>query len=414
MKVDASVTQPFSRSALRFEPARLASEATPHPISDSADYPPPSLPLMHAIFLLAGLGTMLLGPILPLLSHKWNLTDSHAGLLLLAQFSGATIGGATASSKLIRGLMEGIVAAAIGFSLFAAAPGLAWALPALAIGGFGVGRATTMVNIIGGARFTANRGSALARLNFTWSFGALLSPLLAAWLVHIPLQARLAAFAAIFTIVAAILTLQIVNAKPAESASSVAASLETPLPGRFFGYFAALLFIYGGLETSLAGWLTTYDLRYGKTSLVLSEYTMVLLLVGLTSGRAISSWLLLKFRETTLQRAGLALAAALAAALALAHQSRLIAVLAVLLGMSLAPVFPATFALLMAHRPPARKAGLVLAASGIGASALPWLMGVVSTRTNSLQIALALPVAAAVVMLLVVLFPPHSEASADA
>ena len=410
MKVDASVTQPFSRSAVPLEPVRLEPEATSGPIPDSANYPPPSLPLMHAIFLLSGLGTMLLGPILPLLSRRWNLTDSHAGLLILAQFAGATIGGGSASSKHIRGLMVGIVAAAIGFSLFAVAPGLAWALPALAIGGFGVGRATTMVNIIGGARFTANRGSAIARINFTWSFGALLSPLLAAWLVHIPLQTRLTAFAALFILVGAIFIFQLVNAKPVASSSAPAAVIETPLPGRIFAYFALLLFIYGGLETSLAGWLTTYDLRYGKTSLVLSEYTMVLLLIGLTTGRAISSWLLLKFRETTLQRAGLALAAMLAAALALAHQSGVIAVLAVLLGMSLAPIFPATFALLMGLHPPARKAGLVLAASGIGASALPWLMGVVSTRTNSLQIALALPVAAAIAMLLVVMFPPRADA----
>jgi len=405
MKVDASVTQPFSKSAVR-----RAHGADSRPLPDSAKYLPPSLPLMHAIFLLSGLGTMLLGPILPLLSHRWNLTDSHAGLLILAQFTGATIGGATASSKLIRGLMEGIVAAAIGFSLFAAAPGLAWALPALAIGGFGVGRATTMVNIIGGARFTANRGSAIARINFTWSLGALLSPLLAAWLVRVPLQTRLSAFAVLFFVVGSIFVFQIVNTRPVEASGSAAAATEVPLPGRFFAYFALLLFLYGGLETSLAGWLTTYDLRYGKTSLVLSEYTMVLLLIGLTSGRALSSWLLLKFRETTLQRAGLALAAALAAALALAHQSGLIAALAVLLGMSLAPVFPATFALLMAHLPPARKAGLILAASGIGAAALPWLMGVVSTRTNSLQIALALPVAAAIAMLLVVLFPPRTGA----
>ena len=404
MKVDASVSQPFTKSVVRSAPPGSA-----HTDPDGPVYPPPSLPLMHFIFVLSGLGTMLLGPILPLLSRRWNLTDSHAGLLILAQFAGATIGGASASSKLVRGLMEGIVAAAIGFSLFAAAPGLAWALPALVIGGFGVGRATTMVNIIGGARFTANRGSALARINFTWSFGALLSPLLAAWLVKVPLQTRLAAFAVLFILAASWFTFELVTAKPVASTNRAAATLETRLPGRVFGYFALLLFLYGGLETSLAGWLTTYDLRYGKTSLVLSEYTMVLLLIGLTSGRAISSWLLLKFRETTLQRAGLALAAALAAGLALAHQPGLIAALAVLLGMSLAPVFPATFALLMVHHPPARKAGLVLAASGIGAAALPWLMGVVSTRTNSLQIALALPVAAAIAMLCVVLFPPRAE-----
>jgi fucose permease len=76
-----------------------------------------------------------------------------------------------------------------------------------------------------------------------------------------------------------------------------------------------------------------------------------------------------------------------------------IAAFAVLLGFSLSPFFPSTFALLMAEKPAARQAGIVLAVSGLGAAALPWLMGVVSTRTGSLQVALALPLAAAIILL---------------
>ena len=120
----------------------------------------------------------------------------------------------------------------------------------------------------------------------------------------------------------------------------------------------------------------------------------------MTGGRALASWLVLKIPDATLQRTALALSTILAAALALAHTAALIATFAVLLGVTLAPVFPATFALLMAHRPPARTAGIALAASGIGAAALPWLMGVVSTRANSLQLALTLPIAAALAMLI--------------
>ncbi len=189
-------------------------------------------------------------------------------------------------------------------------------------------------------------------------------------------------------------------------ARTSATAHETSLNPRIFAYFAAMIFVYGGLETCLSGWLTTYALRYGQSSLVLSEYTMVLLLCGLTAGRALAAWLLLKMRDTTLQRIALLLSAALAAALAIAHQASLIAMLAVLLGVCLAPIFPATFALLMANRPPARTAGMVLAASGLGAAALPWLMGVVSTRAGSLQVALALPVSAAIAMLAMSAFPP--------
>jgi len=389
MKVDDSVPQPFSQSA---QP-------------DAA----PTLPLMHAVFVLAGLGTMLLGPILPLLARYWRLNDSQSGLLLLAQFIGATIGGVTVSSKLATGLARGLLAANIGFLIFAEAPNLYVALPALVLGGFGVGRIIATVNIIAGARYTANRGSALARLNFTWSFGALLSPLLAAWLIpHIPLGYLLISFATLFLLCAVALIAQLrpwIKAGPAHTSEITSTTIPEPtIAPRLFLYFATLLFLYGGIETCLSGWLTTYALRYGQTSLVLSEYTMVLLLCGLTAGRALASWLLLKMRDTTLQRIALVLSAALAAALALAHQAAWIASLAVLLGVALAPIFPATFAIFMENRPPARTAGIVLAASGLGAAALPWLMGVISTHTRSLQVALALPVAAAITLLLMSVF----------
>jgi len=393
MKVDESVPQPFSNPDL----------LTP-------SEPAPSLGLMHAVFVLAGLGTMLLGPILPLLAAQWHLKDSQAGLLLLAQFCGATIGGVTVSSRLARDLLAGLAAALFGFGAFALAPGLNWALPALLLGGFGVGRVIATVNILGGTRSTANRGSALARLNFTFSFGALLSPLLAAWLTpHFSLRELLFAFATCFLLSSLVLNYQLMQAPRSEAAATSTQTSESPLAPRFFLYFAALLFLYGGIETCLSGWLTTYALRYGQTSLVLSEYTMVLLLCGLTAGRALASWLLLKMHDTTLQRIALVLSAALAGALALAHEASWIAALAVLLGVALAPIFPATFSLLMAHRPPARTAGIVLAASGLGAAAIPWLMGVVSTRTNSLQFALVLPVAAAAAMLLMSALLPNAS-----
>ncbi len=405
MKVDDVVTQPFTESAPLLNSAAATSQ-------------PPNLGLMHAVFVLAGLGTMLLGPILPLLSTQWHLADSQAGLLLLAQFCGATLGGVTVSSRLARDLLIGLLAALLGFTAFAVAPGLAVALPALLVGGFGVGRVIATVNILGGSRTTANRGSALARLNFTFAFGALLSPLLAAWLTpHASLRSLLLAFASCFLLCSAALAVELRNAPAAEITASSSQTSESPLAPSFFLYFAALIFLYGGIETCLAGWLTTYALRYGQASLVLSEYTMVLLLCGLTSGRALASWLLLKMPETTLLRIALVFSAGLSGALALAHQAAWIAVLAVLLGITLAPIFPASFALLMAHHPPARTAGIVLAASGLGAAAIPWLMGVVSTRANSLQFALILPVAAVAAMLLLSMArpggPPVTQSNRD-
>jgi fucose permease len=179
---------------------------------------------------------------------------------------------------------------------------------------------------------------------------------------------------------------------------------DTPADGNglewgVFLYFAGLLFLYGGVETCLSGWLTTYALRYGEKTLAISEYTTLLLWMALTVGRAGSSVVMLRVGEKTVQRWGLALAVVFTAGLAMAHSAMGIAIFAILLGLSLSPFFPATFALLMAEKPAARQAGIVLAVSGLGAAALPWLMGVVSTRTGSLQVALSLPLAASVALL---------------
>jgi fucose permease len=147
--------------------------------------------------------------------------------------------------------------------------------------------------------------------------------------------------------------------------------------------------------------------------LVLSQYTLVLLLCGLTAGRALATVLLKTIPEAPLLRIALVLTIVMAAALALAHNAIVLTVEAVLLGVCLAPIFPAAFALYMARKPTARQAGLVLAASGLGAAAIPWLMGVVSTHAHSLRLALTLPVAAALILLAMSAFAANDRLSAN-
>jgi len=185
------------------------------------------------------------------------------------------------------------------------------------------------------------------------------------------------------------------------------------LSWRMYFYFAGLLVLYGGLETCLSGWLTTFALRYGDKTLAVSEYTTLLLWMSLTFGRAGASAVMLRVGEKTVQRWGLAMAALFTACLAMAHSAVTIAGFAVLLGLSLAPFFPATWALLMAEQPTARQAGIVLAVSGLGAASLPWMMGVVSTRAGSLQLALALPFAAALGLLAMSWFVPRASVVTD-
>lgn len=368
----------------------------------------PTAGLMHVGLMLTGLGTALLGPILPLLARQWGLQDAQSGMLLLAQFCGAFTGGVMVAKDLRRSLLAGMAAACVGFGVFALAHGLGMACAGLFVGGFGCGQLITALNVLAGRRYMERRGSMLAALNFSWSFGAMLSPLLAAWLTpKFAVRSLLEVFAALFLLCGFWLAVQMSGT--AEEAvqqgeAGGASGVYKGLGWTVFVYFGALLFLYGGMETSLSGWLTTYALRYGDKTLAVSESTTLLLWMALTVGRAGTSLLLLKFSDRIVQRVGLGLAAVFTAALARAHTTAGIAAFAVLLGLSMAPFFPTTFSLLIARRPTARQAGIVVAVSGLGAAALPWLMGVMSTRTGSLQAALVLPLGAAVVLLGMSLF----------
>jgi FHS family glucose/mannose:H+ symporter-like MFS transporter len=360
----------------------------------------PSLVLMHYGLVLAGLGTALLGPILPLLARQWAMVDAQSGLLMTSKFCGAFLGGVTVSRQLRWSLLVGLGAGAVGFGGFALAPSMAVGCVGLFVGGFGLGQMITSVNILAGRRFTEHRGSALALLNFSFSLGAMLSALLAAWLLpRFALHGVLEGFAGMFVVGVGALVWQMSRSGEALEDSVAEVEAGVGLTERMYLYFAGLLILYGGLETCLSGWLTTFALRYGDKTLAVSEYTTLLLWMALTFGRVGASALMLRVGERTVQRWGLALAAVFVCGLAGARSAVEIAVYAVLLGLSLAPFFPATFALLMAEKPTARQAGVVLAVSGLGAAALPWMMGVVSTRTGSLQVALGLPFLAAVGLL---------------
>jgi fucose permease len=47
--------------------------------------------LLNVGFFVSGVVATLLGPVLPLLATRWNLIDSRAGYLFVAQFLGTTL-----------------------------------------------------------------------------------------------------------------------------------------------------------------------------------------------------------------------------------------------------------------------------------------------------------------------------------
>ena len=368
----------------------------------------PSALWLAAGFLLAGLGTVLLGPILPALSHDWGLTDQQGGVLFAAKFVGSFLGGVSVPRRLRFGILGGMVFACLGFGAFALSAGLKTGAACLLVGGFGLGQIIASTNILAGRRYREHTGSALASLNFFWSLGAVAcGVIVAAVLPRFALRGPLLIYAGMF--LATGLGGLLGSSRASAPNSGEAAAQPTTLPLAVLVRFGLLLFLYGGLETCMTGWLTTYTLRFSDVRLLGGQSAIVLLWSALTAGRAIASAALRVMREATLQRWALGVSAVLIALLATTSHGPLLSLYCVLLGLSLAPFFPTTFALLIKRRPTAREAGFILAVSGLGAALFPWMMGAISTYSGSLRIAMVVPLLLALCLLLLSLAAGRPE-----
>ncbi len=276
----------------------------------------------------------------------------------------------------------------LGFIAFALTHSLAQALPALFLGGFGLGEIIASSNILAGRRWSAHTGSALALINLFWSFGAVSTGLLAA--------ALLPRFGWRKPTLGLGLLLLVVGVGGALFRSVATSPGPEPAAASRLGTreilrFGTLLLLYGGLETCLTAWLTTFTLRVAGGALLGGQSGFVILWAALTAGRAVASASMRRWSETAVQRTSLLLCLLLIVSLSLCHSAVAISVTCILLGLALAPVFPSTFALLLRRNPSARIAGVVLAVSGLGAALFPWLMGAVSTYSGSLRLAMIVP-----------------------
>src|ERR1700753_427040 len=135
-------------------------------------------PLLHLGFALTGVGTVLLGCILPRLSSQWHLRDKDAGLLLLTQFAASASGALLVRRNLWKTL-------AVGYALFGiGGVGIfllqQQSLPAFGVYGLGLGLAMTSTNMLTSRQYPKRMGAALALLNFSWSAGSVACPLLVA------------------------------------------------------------------------------------------------------------------------------------------------------------------------------------------------------------------------------------------
>jgi MFS transporter, FHS family, glucose/mannose:H+ symporter len=347
----------------------------------------------YAGFVVAGMATVLLGPVLPILSARWSLTDLQAGSLFAIQFTASTIG-AVLASYFSRGcLIFGYASVAAGLAALAMAD-YHVALLAFALIGIGLGSATTATNLLFGTERPDVRGAMLSRVNLFWGIGAVCCPPFVAAVVE-PGTLRLLLFAlslaalGVFVAVVALLVRvkrSAVRDAPPQGSGKLSVSI--------FIFFSVLLFLYVGAETSISGWIATYAIRFDELGPSGSGLLVSAFWISIVFGRAVIP-LLLRCASPFAVLASGTIAALCGIASLLFHQTPFLTLAAVAVaGMGCAPVFPLAVARLLARIGLSRHAGWIFAICGAGAAVLPWVTGLYSAHSGSLRTAFLVPLTA--------------------
>lgn len=275
--------------------------------------------------------------------------------------------------------------------------------------GLGLGLGLTAGNVIVGTAMPHARTRLLAMLNVSWGVGAIACPLLvrACGRDRVPLFfLLLSSFLALATVVALAIprtasrTITEALSTEASQQKQGAISKKMPLPLRPLLMFSCAMLLFVGIENALGGWLPSYGVR---TAMGLRASSIALYFwVAELSGRLLLAALTSLFGEAALYRASIFLLIFTEAALIVTTHLGAggMAMLTVLSGLALAPIYPLMLSFFLARTGNHPRLGPVFAAASLGGATLPWLTGVVSTQFHGLRDGLMVPAAGAVLLLL--------------
>src|SRR5450432_3248004 len=287
--------------------------------------------LVHLDFLLTGIVMTFLGPMLPVLSARWSLTDQQAGYLLFAQFFSSMFG-MLSSGLLVQRIgyrltfIIGLLLMASGMTLLVSGPWLV-GMMAVCVLGFGHGVTTPAGNLRTGEVNPESRAAALSVINAVWGIGAVSSPFLTA-LAQRAHKAPLFLYGTAAALLMLLLAFSLARFEPDTRALSTPSSVpgESVWNHRMLPVICVLFFIYVGTEVSFGGWLASYAHRmnsYGGQHafwVPTTSFFWGALLVGRASAP-----LALKFhRETAVAKVGLTLALAGGLTIIAAHDMALL------------------------------------------------------------------------------------------
>lgn len=347
---------------------------------------------LHAGFLLIGILTVLLGQILPFLSARLAFSDEQAGYLFAAQFAGSLTGAFFYNRTIKKFGYPKMLAS--GFCLMAAGCfGLnfdSWfnCSAAIFVYGIGIGATIPAVNLWIIELNREKSASASNIINFFWGIGAISCKPLVDF-VGSPQSIFLPTMllgAALILIGAAILL-----ANYREVAIEKTDECEIT-PTRIWRQPTAWLiavfgFVHVGIESSVAGWLTTYELRLTETNFKRWISAALVYFLLLLIGRGIAPLFFRRWRESVLMFGSLIVMTFGIIWILLAESFLPLTVGAAILGFGTAAVFPMNVVRFTKFfgSEAMKNATPLFVLGSLGGAFATWLVGFISTDFNSLR-----------------------------
>jgi MFS transporter, FHS family, glucose/mannose:H+ symporter len=369
--------------------------------------------VIYAGFVLTGMVTTLLGPVLPALAFRWSLDDSHAGYLFTAQFLGSTTGVILSSLIVPRfgftlSLALSYVLLALGVGAMGAGPWLL-GLAAATTFGFGLGVIIPATNLWVSQTSGATPAAALNVVNLAWGIGAVSLPAVVAIAVRANLLGSFFLAIAGASLIVAIALFSVARGEAILDSPPI--YIDTPTLWGVRISLAILFYLYVGAENGIAGWVAMHTDRLHVAAGTTWAATPSVFWGVLLIGRGLAVPVLRRVSEARLLAAGL-LMAAIGVILLIGASSLASVVIGIgVAGLGLSSVFPLLVAKVFHSFGEAGPyvAGPIFAFGGLGGATVPWLVGVASQRGGGLRTGLAVPLAAVMLMGLVLMIAARME-----
>jgi fucose permease len=358
----------------------------------------PAVLVSYAAFVLVGVNGGVTGVLLPAQMGDYGVDRATIGITFFTGSAGFVLASLGTGVLIYRfGVRIALAAGAgtfvlAGLYLATRPPFVAFVLVQL-VTGFATGVLESALNVYLAAQPDAT--ALLNRLHAFFGVGALLGPVLATWIVGA------ASWTAVWLVLAVACVPLVAGflaaypgsqpaepADPADPAGSAGGGLlGAALRDRGVLLGAAMLAVYVGLELGMGNWGFSYLVQARSLSAQLAGYSVSGYWLGLTLGRFLISPVAARIGATAIGLMYACLAGVTAAAILawLSPTAVLASVALMLLGFFLGPVFPT----MMAVAPQLTRArlvpsaiGVMNAASVVGGSALPWLVGAIAQNTG--------------------------------